>query len=138
MSAVLEGVHPVLMATDVVVSVRFYALLGFELLFQDDPTNPKYAVVTRDAAELHIQWQDSEQWSYPIDRPSYRFKVSDVDALYRELLNRGAIAGETKSASPWARPGDTPWGTREFHLRDPAQNSLQFYRPRTGSVPHDA
>ena len=29
----------------------------------------------------------------------------------------------------WAAPGDTPWGTREFHLRDPGGNSLQFYRP---------
>ena len=138
MSASLEGVHPVLMSKDVVASVRFYGLLGFDLLFQDDPTNPRYAVVARDAAELHIQWQDSEQWAYSIDRPSYRFKVSDVDALYRDFLSRGAIAEETKSESPWARPGDTPWGTREFHLRDPGQNSLQFYRPRTTSVPHDA
>lgn len=138
MSASLESVHPVLMSKDVAVSVRFYGLLGFDLLFQDNASNPTYAVVCRDATELHIQWQDSQQWSYPIDRPSYRFKVSDVDALYRDFLGRGAIVEETKSNSPWARPADTPWGTREFHLRDPGQNSLQFYRSRSSAAPHDA
>ena len=25
-------------------------------------------------------------------------------------------------------PADTPWGTREFHLRDPDLNGLQYYR----------
>lgn len=138
MPAALESVHPVLMSNDVAVSVRFYGLLGFDLLFQDNSSNPKYAVLRRDAAELHIQWQDSQQWSYPIDRPSYRFKVSDVDALYRDFVGRGALAEQTSSDSPWARPGDTPWGTREFHLRDPGQNSLQFYRSRTSTASRDA
>ena len=30
--------------------------------------------------------------------------------------------------SPWALPGDTPWGTREFHVRDPGGNGLHFYQ----------
>jgi hypothetical protein len=29
-------------------------------------------------------------------------------------------------------PGDTPWGTREFHVLDPDGNGLQFYRPEGG------
>src|SRR6187551_1534916 len=45
----------------------------------------------REAAELHLQWQASEQWSYPIDRPSYRFKVSDVDDLYQDFSDRGGV-----------------------------------------------
>jgi len=128
MPANLQGVHPVLASNDVVASVQFYCRLGFVLLFQDNPTEPKYAVVRRDGVELHIQWAGLEQWTPAIDRPAYRFIVSDVDAIYGELMDSGLISTGT-GRGPWAAPADTPWGTREFHLRDPGQNSLQFYRP---------
>jgi hypothetical protein len=85
----------------------------------------------RDAVELHIQWAGLDQWAHPVERPAYRFMVSDVDAIYAEFVASGAVAAAAPSSagSPWAAPADTPWGTREFHLRDPGQNSLQFYRP---------
>ncbi|HEX5353000.1 MAG TPA: VOC family protein [Rhodanobacteraceae bacterium] len=130
MQADLQGVHPVLASKDVAASVQFFRDLGFELLFQDAPDAPKYAGVTRDNVELHIQWASSEQWSYPVDRPVYRFIVRDVDALYAEFLARGRINANTGQGGPWAVPADTPWGTREFHLRDPSLNILQFYAPR--------
>ena len=129
MKANLQGVHPVLASNDVSASVQFYGRLGFVLLSQDNPTEPKYAVVQRDGVELHIQWAGLDQWAHPIDRPAYRFTVSDVDAIYGEFVGTGVIGAETGQGSPWAAPADTPWGTREFHLRDPGQNSLQFYRP---------
>ncbi len=94
---------------------------------------PKYAGVGRDNVELHIQWADPEQWAHPVDRPAYRFIVNDVDALYREFVESGRIDAETGERSPWAAPAKTPWGTREFHLRDPGQNSLQFYQPLGGT-----
>ena len=127
----LEAVHPVLMSRDVSASLRFYERLGFRLTFQDSPTNPKYACVARDGVALHLQWQDASQWAHPIDRPTYRFLVRDVDALYALLRDEGALAGQAAAASPWSTPGDTPWGTREFHLRDPDGNGLQFYRGRS-------
>jgi hypothetical protein len=128
-SAVLEAMHPVLQASDVSMMLRFYRSIGFELVFQDTPTDPKYVGVRRDNVGLHIQWADKEQWAYPIDRPAYRFIVTDVDAIYQEFVASGAVRQDTSQGGPWATPKDTPWGTREFHLRDPSQNSLQFYRP---------
>ncbi len=128
MTANLLAVHPVLGARDVEESVRFYRSLGFELVFQDAPTNPKYVALKRDGVELHIQWADKEQWAYPIDRPIFRFVVTDVDQIYQEFVKSGTIRSNTTKGSPWASPQDTPWNTREFHLRDPSQNSLQFYR----------
>jgi catechol 2,3-dioxygenase-like lactoylglutathione lyase family enzyme len=125
----LEEVHPVLMASDVAASVAFYRALGFALSFQDHPDQPKYAGVTRDGVQIHLQWADAEQWAYPTDRPAYRFVVNDVDAIYREFVESGGLHPEAIQTSPWAAPANTPWGTREFHLRDPGQNSLQFYRP---------
>jgi catechol 2,3-dioxygenase-like lactoylglutathione lyase family enzyme len=128
MRASLQAVHPVLGARDVDESVRFYESIGFAVVFKDAATNPKYVAVRRDGVELHIQWADKEQWAYPIDRPAYRFVVTDVDEIYQEFVKSGGARSDTSQSSPWASPKDTPWGTREFHLRDPSQNSLQFYR----------
>jgi hypothetical protein len=127
--ATLQTVHPVLAARDVTESVEFYKCLGFAVVFQDTPVNPKYVAVKRDGVELHIQWADKEQWAFPIDRPVFRFVVSDVDAIYAEFVKSSGVRSEVGHVSPWAVPKDTPWGTREFHLRDPSQNGLQFYRP---------
>ncbi len=114
------------MTSDVQESIRFYERLGFHKTFEDDPEAPRYAGVERDGVELHLQWQDQSQWAYPIDRPTYRFPVPEVDELYAEFGQNGAL--DETSASPWASPADTPWGTREFHVRDPDENGLQFYR----------
>jgi len=129
MRADLQAVHPVLGARDVAELVQFYQSLGFAVVFQDAPSDPKYVAVRRDGMELHIQWADKEQWAYPTDRPAFRFMVSDVDAIYGEFVKSGAASPDMSQGSPWAAPANTPWGTREFHLRDPSQNSLQFYCP---------
>jgi hypothetical protein len=129
MKAVLQGVHPVLASMDVTGSLQFYGRLGFTLAFQDQPSEPRYGVVRRDGVELHIQWAGPDQWAHPVDRPAYRIIVSDVDAIYKEFVGSGSISAQTSQGSPWAAPADTPWRTREFHLRDPSQNSLHFYRP---------
>ncbi len=133
MPAEILAVHPVLMARDVVTSLVFYEQLGFVETFRDDRAAPKYAAVRRGPVELHLQWGDPSQWHHPGDRPAYRFLVRDVDALHREF-HAGADAvgrGPDRNGGPWALPADTPWGTREFHLRDPGGNVLQFYQAAT-------
>jgi catechol 2,3-dioxygenase-like lactoylglutathione lyase family enzyme len=121
MAAKLSAVHPVLMVRDVRASIEFYGNLGFTTAFADSSANPKYAGIRRDSVELHLQWHDAGEWSHPVDRPTYRFLVDDVDGLFAEL-RRKVSAVDTKTVS------DTPWGTREFHVRDPDLNGLQFYR----------
>jgi catechol 2,3-dioxygenase-like lactoylglutathione lyase family enzyme len=121
-SPALLAVHPVLAARSVQESLRFFEALGFDLRFLDDAQDPRYAAIARDGVELHLQWADAAQWVPGLDRPVYRFAVRDVDALHRSWA-------EPASSGPYARPADTPWGTREFHLRDPAGNGLQFYQP---------
>jgi catechol 2,3-dioxygenase-like lactoylglutathione lyase family enzyme len=129
MKANLQKIHPVLMAGDVLAALEFYRRLGFAVVFQDDVAEPKYAAVRRDEVELHIQWADAGQWAYPTDRPAYRFLVSDIDALYADFVAAGVVDRNSPGESPWAAPARTPWGTYEFHLRDPGKNSLQFYMP---------
>ena len=123
MTPKLERVQPVLMVRDIEAAIAFYRLLGFEEIFRDDPAAPRYAGVRRDGIDLHLQWHDAKEWDYPNDRPTYRFIVQDVEGLLSEFRQRGAIGAETTAR-------DTPWGTREFHVRDPDRNGLQFYRGR--------
>jgi catechol 2,3-dioxygenase-like lactoylglutathione lyase family enzyme len=122
-AAKLEAVHPVLMVRSVTRSIEFYARLGFVLAFKDRPVDPMYAGVRRDAVELHLQWHEAKQWDHPNDRPTYRFVVQDVDGLAVEFRASGAQLD-------WTEVRDTAWGTREFHVRDPDANGLQFYRDR--------
>ena len=84
--------------------------------------NPEW--VERDGMQLHLQWQGPEQWEAKIDRPTYRFPVSDVDQLHSEYQSRVRAVDIT---TVW----DTDWGTREFHVRDPDRNGLQFYVSRS-------
>jgi len=109
------------MSRDVVRSIEFYQRLGFTLAGQDAPDDPKYARIQRDNIELHLQWHDAREWDYPSDRPTYRFLVLDVDELYKQFGESGALLDATGVS-------ETPWGTREFHVRDPDLNGLQFYR----------
>jgi catechol 2,3-dioxygenase-like lactoylglutathione lyase family enzyme len=127
MPASLRAIQPVLMCRDVKVSVAFYRLLGFTLEFEDDPSAPRYAAMSRDGLEIHLQWHDKSECAHPQDRPTYRFVVDEVDELFSEFEAAGVLADGRSSRSPWARPGKTPWGTREFHVLDPDGNGLQFY-----------
>lgn len=115
-AASVERVEPVLAARDVVAALAFYARLGFEERFRDDAVEPRFALVRRDGAVLALQWHDFV--GVAGDRPTTRFPVDDVDALSEEL-------GTDLDRTPVA---DTAWGTREFHVRDPDGNGLQFYR----------
>lgn len=127
-TARLRAVHPVLASSDVGRSLAFYTRLGFVELFRDTPESPRYAAVGRDGVELHLQWHAASDFDPERDRPTYRLLVQEVDALFAELTATAAIDPSAPSPSPWAKPGDTPWGTREFHLRDPDGNGLQFYQ----------
>ncbi len=119
-NASLQAVHPMLMVRDVTASIRFYSRLGFEVVFTGSPATPKYAGVRRDVVELHLQWHAAAEWAYPNDRPTYRFVVDDVDKLSAEFMGVPDLDR--------TEVRDTPWGTREFHVRDPDRNGLQFYR----------
>jgi hypothetical protein len=120
MTAKLEAVHPVLMVSDVPSSIRFNRRLGFELVFTDSATAPKYAGVRRDGVELHLQWHHAKDFGTG-DRPTCRFLVQEVDELSAEFAAGDSVLDRTEVR-------DTSWGTREFHVRDLDRNGLQFYR----------
>jgi predicted enzyme related to lactoylglutathione lyase len=93
---------PVLHVPDVSATAAFYRdRLGFTWDFGDE----SYAVVWRDNSAIHFVRDENAphgvhlfQW------------VKDVDAYYREVVERGAPVS--------AAPVDQPYGLREFGVRD--------------------
>ena len=97
---------PVLHVSDVVATAAFYRdVLGFMWDFGDE----SYAVVWRDNSAIHFVKDDASLDGSP--RGVHLFQwVKDVDAYYREIVERGAdVARE---------PTDQPYGIREFGLSD--------------------
>jgi hypothetical protein len=93
---------PVLHVPDVSATAAFYRdQLGFTWDFGDET----YAVVWRDNSAIHfVRDKDGP-------RGVHLFQwVKNVDAYYREIVDRGA-----KEA---AEPADQPYGIREFGVRD--------------------
>ena len=93
---------PVLHVPDVVGTAEFYRdVLGFTWDFGDDA----YAVVWRDNSAIHFVKDETSP------RGIHLFQwVKDVDAYYKEIVDRGAdIAKE---------PANQPYGIREFGVSD--------------------
>jgi predicted enzyme related to lactoylglutathione lyase len=93
---------PVLHVPDVPATAKFYRdVLGFTWDFGDE----MYAVVWRDNSAIHFVKEN--------DRPRgvHLFQwVKDVDAYYREIVERGATVSMA--------PTDQPYGIREFGVCD--------------------
>jgi predicted enzyme related to lactoylglutathione lyase len=92
--------------SDVVATAAFYRdVLGFVWDFGDQ----SYAVVWRDNSAIHFVRDDASPIGSP--RGVHLFQwVKDVDAYYREIVDRGAEVAK--------EPADQPYGIREFGLSD--------------------
>ena len=90
---------PVLLVPDVPAAAAFYRrTLGFK----SDPgaDTPEYTVVGRDSAALHLARGERAPTGVRLF-----FWVSNVDALYEDVVSRGV-------------PIDVPIGTRPYRVRD--------------------
>ncbi|MBV8133536.1 MAG: VOC family protein [Alphaproteobacteria bacterium] len=114
----IESISAVTLAThDMRLAVRFYRMLGFELLYGGD--DAAFSSFRAGSNFINLIAQPSErQWSW---WGRLIFYVSDVDALYSRLVGAGC--------SPDAAPRDAEWGERFFHLTDPDGHELSFARP---------
>lgn len=111
---------PILRSFDEARAKAFYIdFLGFELVFEHrfEPGMPLYMGLRKGGCALHL----SEHYGDATPGSAVRVPVDDVTA-YMEVL-RGKAFGN-------ARPGvpeETPWGSLEITITDPAGNRLTFY-----------
>lgn len=81
-----------------------------------------WGIVARDGVHLHF-WPCTER--HIAENTSCRIRVTDIDALHRELAPRQVI-------HPNAPLQAKPWGTREFGVLDPDGNLLTFAERAAG------
>ena len=107
-------VMPELPVDDVRASVKHYTdVLGFKVNYEQ----ADIGVLDRDEVRLLLVARRQGQAGIG----SAYFYVRDVDALYAELLGKGADLQ--------AEPASQPWGLREFGVLDPEGNRLTFGQP---------
>ena len=116
MPSQLHGGAPVFVVRDVPKSVAYYRdALGFDIEFlYGEPTF--YAGVERDNVLIHLQ-AAHEARRQP-GQAAMNVFVSDVDALYQELKERGAKVLNS--------PEDYAYGMRDFNVADLDGNELCF------------
>lgn len=120
--AILKQIHPVLPVRNVSNSIVYYVQkLGFKLAFKDLGDDPKYAGVTRDNIELHLQWHDENDWVEGMDSVLLRVYVEDIDELFKDYKSKNVFHDHTSLKN-------TVWGTREFGIYDIDKNGFIFYR----------
>ena len=113
-----------LLTKDMRSATRFYASVGFELLYGGETT--EFTSFRAGHGYLNLQLSEGYEmgggiWGRVI------FWVDDVDAMYEQVRSTGA--------EPEAAPLDAPWGERFFHVRDPDGHELSFARPLETPAP---
>jgi uncharacterized glyoxalase superfamily protein PhnB len=102
---------------DMGAAVRFYRLVGFEVLYGGETAS--FTSFRAGASYLNLIAQPAERrwswWGRAI------FYESDVDGLYDRLVAAGI--------QPQALPRDAAWGERFFHVTDPDGHEISFARP---------
>jgi uncharacterized glyoxalase superfamily protein PhnB len=117
----VRQITPVFFTLDIPATLAYYQeKLGFECVgtWQDPPV---YAIVARDRQAIHFRCAappTPNPEKYPDELLDAYLSVEDADALYAEYAARGVEF--TRELD------DTPWGTREFVLKDGEGRLLAF------------
>ena len=112
--AIFQGSIPVLPASDVTASLKWWTeICGFRETFRDN-TPPNYAGIQRGEARAHICGMSHGELARTVgDQTMVRFLVKGVEELYAEYQRRGG------QVHPNGRLQSKPWGTKEFGAIDP-------------------
>jgi len=125
---------PALPVRDMARSVEFYRdKLGFAVPHRE----PGFAILRRDAVDLHLWAAADEGWraregtapvvsgaeSFIAGTASCRVAVQGVDELHRAVSSLGIL-------HPNAPLRDQSYGTREFGVLDPDHNLVVFFERR--------
>jgi lactoylglutathione lyase len=117
-----DRAFPVVYATDVSRTARFYEALGFEQHYRLPPDgDPGYVGLRRDDAELAVVTIESPRQLIGVevgDQPRFEMflYVHGLDREVRELRGAGVTVLRD--------PTDMPWGERVAYVADPDGNPV--------------
>jgi predicted enzyme related to lactoylglutathione lyase len=118
---VIENIAPILRCDDFEASKRYYVdVLGFKIDFE----TPWMAGVSRDGRGLMLCREHQGErgtWVW--------IGVEDADALYAELVAKGAMIRDPPQNFDWAY---------EFQVEDPSGHVLRFGSESKPGAPHGA
>src|SRR5262249_39286511 len=122
----IESISAITLAThDMARAVRFYRMLGFEVIYGGD--DAAFTSFRAGTSYLNLIAQPAERtWSW---WGRVIFYYSDVDALHASVGAAGY--------RPGTPPRDAEWGERFFHLTDPDGHELSFAKPLRGRRLYD-
>ena len=117
---------PIIPARDIEAAAGWYRdRLGFDVFH----TEREYGIVGRGESWIHF-WGPSE--IAPEDSMTMiRLGVRGIDELYEQCLEHDIV-------HPNAPLEETPWGFREFSVRDRDGNLVTFFEPPPGYEPEPA
>ena len=121
LKCMISQIVPVFFALDLPATIAWYAkTLGFDCrgTWQDPPI---HAIVARDQHAIHFRCAEpptANPEKYADELLDACLSVENADELYAEFAARGVTFAR--------EPGDTPWGTREFVIRDCDGRLLAF------------
>ncbi|MEK6544408.1 MAG: VOC family protein [Elusimicrobiota bacterium] len=118
MGVEIKKLSPVLLATDVAVTIKFYEeVLNFKRTMTAPEKEPfAYGIVENGGVE--VQFGDSASFAQTI-KPPENGKPGGTFALYMDIANIDELyARAVKRAKIVKELHDTPYGTREFYMLD--------------------
>ncbi len=106
---------------DLQTAATFYEQkLGFEVTYQDNGM----VILQRSGVEIMLLNNDDP---HTAAQTSLRIQLSDVTALYDEYQLQGIAPFHQNEGAGLGTIQTTPWGTREFAVRDLAGVCITFY-----------
>lgn len=105
-------------------SIAFYTgVLDFEVRREwSDETDPGFAWLTRGGDVLHL----SSHRGDGVFGQAIVVDVPEVDSLFATFSARGLDPSGKPDSPVHQGPLDQTWGTREFYVDDPDDNTLRF------------
>jgi hypothetical protein len=105
-------------------AVTFYtAVLDFQLIGTwSESESPSFSILAREGCELYLSTHsgDGAYGSVAI------VLTKDIQGLFKELMSRGLDTSRKRESPVHQGPVMQTWGTTEFYVNDPDENTLRF------------
>ena len=113
--------------SDIRAALDFYErTLGFSVVYKSEDLGT--IILMRGQVDILLTNFDDP---HTASQTSLRIQVSEVDALHREYQSHAIPPFEQLGGAGLGGLRDTPWGTREFAIRDLAGVCITFYENRS-------